>query len=108
MWRVSFPLAKQRGEEKESCYFIPYNVPDRIPSFGEIIKSYLSAVELDCGKKEGNLLCGTHGKNGKKFQQQPMGINIIANIGKETAKKVLNLANPEEYAVMHACHVKVT
>ncbi len=102
VWRVSFLHAKQRGEEKESCYFIPYKVPDGILSFGEIIKSYLSAVESDCGKKEGELFCGTRGENAKKFQKQPIGINTIDNIGKEIAQ-VLNSAKPEEYTGMCVC-----
>ena len=54
---------------------------------------------LDCGKKKEDLFPGTGGKNGKKFQSQPLGINMIGNIGKNIAQ-VLNLANPKEYTRM--------
>ncbi len=56
----------------------------------------LSTVKSDCGKKEGDLFCGTYGKNGKKFQSQPLSIKMSGNVGKDVAQE-LDLANPKEY-----------
>ncbi len=67
-----------------------------MPSFGEIMETFLSTVEMDCGKKEVDLFHGTHGKNGKKFQNQLLSINMIGSIGKDIAEE-LGLVNPKEY-----------
>lgn len=95
-YHVTFCHAKQVGEQKSSCFLVPYNRDRPSECFATKIFAYLSLLEstLQNVKKEDPLFFGCSG--GKKFVHQPMGKRLLQQIGKDVAR-VLQLPQVDNY-----------
>ena len=94
---INFTGSKQRGCSKDSNFLVPFNRDEPRWCFATQITNYRMALEDQLGKNEirrGALFRGCHG--GKRFVTHPMGVNVLANIGKDFAE-LLGLSNPESY-----------
>jgi len=93
---VIFQRAKQTGEQAYSNFLVPYSANPGEVCFASKVEAYLNSVTATLGEPAptDDLFKGT--KGGKGIARQPMGINLIRNVGCDVAKE-LNLTDVKAY-----------
>ncbi len=92
--KVNFTHSKQWAEAKENTILVPFNKSDPSICLASKVKVYLDALGPLADDKTGKLFKGT--MKGKRFVKNPMGHNLLHNIGKDVAR-ILSLDNPDTY-----------
>ena len=98
---IRYNQAKQRGEQKDNKFLIPFNRAKPELCFGTRVVHYLEMLKKSIPHlADDESLFQTPLKKG--FKQQTTGRNTMHDIGKEVARE-LNLPEPIAYTGMYAC-----
>ncbi len=100
----TFERSKQRGATETTTICVPRRQPDWVPVVSDsfkspsdydpasIIDAYLELLESDYQKSReeltGPFFRSTHGVDGRKFVQLPLGVNMLAKVGVEFASQL--------------------
>ena len=95
---VQYVQGKQKGEQKENHFLIPFNHDDSSISFGRIFQDYYDLVIATFPKivedKSAPLFFNVH-KSGQ-LVNSPMGMHTVGNVGKDVAR-LLSLTDIDSY-----------